>query len=194
MDLLEGLTGNRVNYSANLLGGVKFDLDQAQIDSICNGLDFLEERTRHYLDVVLHDFIFLQRTRGIGVMTTAQAEVMGAVGPTARASNVKRDLRVEVPYEAYKTFPVQMALDTRGDLEARFEVRLKELFESFRLIRQILDNLPEGELVARVRAASRPARRWCAWRRRAVRSTTLSRVTAATNPSGSRYAPPPFAT
>ena len=91
MDLLEGLTGNRVNYSANLLGGVKFDLDQAQVDSIRKGLDFLEERTHHYLDVISHDATFLQRTRGIGVMTTAQAEVMGAVGPTARASNVKRD-------------------------------------------------------------------------------------------------------
>jgi NADH-quinone oxidoreductase subunit D len=150
MDLLEGLTGNRVNYSANLLGGVKFDLDQAQIDSIRNGVDFLEERTHHYLDVIMHDSTFLQRTRGIGVMTMAQAEVMGAVGPTARASNVKRDLRVEAPYSAYKIFPVQMALDTRGDLEARFEVRLNELFESFRLIRQILDNLPEGPLVARI--------------------------------------------
>ena len=150
MDLLEGLTGNRVNYSANLLGGVKFDLDQARTDTIRKGLDFLEERTKHYLDVIMHDSTFLQRTRGIGVMTTAQAEVMGAVGPTARASNVKRDLRVEAPYEAYKTFPVRMALDTRGDLEARFEVRLNELFESYRLIRQILDNLPEGELVTRI--------------------------------------------
>ncbi len=150
MDLLEGLTGNRVNYSANLLGGVKFDLDQAQMDSIRKGVDFLEERTHHYLDVIMHDSTFLQRTRGIGVMTTAQAEVMGAVGPTARASNVKRDLRVEAPYSAYKTFPVQLVLDTRGDLEARFEVRLNELFESFRLIRQILEALPEGPLVARI--------------------------------------------
>jgi NADH-quinone oxidoreductase subunit D len=150
MDLLEGLTGNRVNYSANQLGGVKFDLDQTQKDSIRKGVDFLEERTHHYLDVIMHDSTFLQRTRGIGVMTTAQAEVMGAVGPTARASNVKRDLRVEAPYAAYKTFPVHMALDTRGDLEARFEVRLNELFESFRLIRQILDNLPEGPLVTRI--------------------------------------------
>ena len=150
MDLLEGLTGNRVNYSANLLGGVKFDVDQAQADSIRKGLDFLEERTRHYLDVISHDSTFLQRTRGIGVMTTAQADVMGAVGPTARASNVNRDLRVMAPYEAYKTFPVNVMLDTRGDLEARFEVRLKELFESYRLIRQILDNLPESELVARI--------------------------------------------
>ncbi len=150
MDLLEGLTGNRVNYSANLLGGVKFDVDQAQADSIRKGLDFLEERTRHYLDVVSHDSTFLQRTRGIGVMSMAQADVMGAVGPTARASNVKRDLRVEAPYAAYPTFPVQVVLDTRGDLEARFEVRMKELFESYRLIREILDHMPEGELVTRI--------------------------------------------
>ena len=104
------------------------------------GLAFLEERTRHYLDVIMHDAMFLQRTRGIGVMTRAQAEVMGAVGPTARASNVQRDLRVEAPYAAYKNYPVQMMLDTRGDLEARFEVRIKELFESYRLINLILDN------------------------------------------------------
>jgi NADH-quinone oxidoreductase subunit D len=150
MDLLEGLTGNRVNYSANVLGGVKFDVDSAQADAIRKGLAFLEERTRHYLDVIMNDVMFLKRTRGIGVMTRAQAEVMGAVGPTARASNVQRDLRIEAPYAAYKNFPVQMMLDTRGDLEARFEVRIKELFESYRLINLILDNLPEGELNVRV--------------------------------------------
>ncbi len=150
MDLLEGLTGNRVNYSANVLGGVKFDIDAAQAEAIRTGLTFLEERTRHYLDVISNDTMFLQRTRGIGVMTRSQAEVMGAVGPTARASNVQRDLRVEAPYAAYKNYPVQMMLDSRGDLEARFEVRINELFESFRLIRQILDTLPEGELSVRM--------------------------------------------
>jgi ech hydrogenase subunit E len=150
MDLLEGLTGNRVNYSANVLGGVKCDVDAAQADAIRKGVDFLEERTQHYLNVISHDTSFLQRTRGIGVMTRAQAEVMGAIGPTARASNVARDLRAEAPYAAYKTFPVNVILDTRGDLEARFEVRIKELFESFRLIREVLDHLPESELVARM--------------------------------------------
>ncbi len=146
MDLLESLTGNRVNYSANLLGGVKFDVTPAQAASIRLHLDFLEQRTHHYLEVLGHDAMFLQRTHNIGVMTRAQAEVMGAVGPTARASNVPRDLRVTAPYAAYSQFPVKMVLDTRGDLQARFEVRLLELFESFRLIRQILDNLPETPL------------------------------------------------
>jgi ech hydrogenase subunit E len=150
MDLLESLTGNRVNYSANVLGGVKFDVDAAQAEAIHKGITFLEERTRHYLDIIMHDAMFLQRTRNIGVMTRAQAEVMGAVGPTARASNVPRDLRVEAPYAAYKNYPVEMVLDTRGDLEARFEVRIKELFESYRLINLILDTLPQGELNVRV--------------------------------------------
>jgi len=150
MDLLEELTGNRVNYSANLLGGVKFDINIAQTQSIRSALDFLEERVRHYQDVVTHDEMFLQRTRGIGVMTRSQAEVMGAVGPTARASNVPRDLRTIAPYAAYSQFPVQMILDTRGDLEARFEVRLEELFESIRLIREILNAMPEGELTVRM--------------------------------------------
>src|SRR5512140_3040217 len=148
MDILESLTGNRVNYSANILGGVKFDVSAAQADSILLGLDYLEQRAHHYLNVLRTDAMFLQRTRGIGVMTRAQAEVMGAVGPTARASNVPRDLRVTAPYAAYPQFPVKMVLDTRGDLEARFEVRLLDLFESIRLIRRILDELPEGELSA----------------------------------------------
>ena len=150
MDLLEGLTGNRVNYSANILGGVKCDVDQQQTDAILKGIDFLEERTHHYFDVLTNDSMFLQRTRGIAVMSRAQAEVMGAIGPTARASNVARDVRVESPYAAYNQFPVKMALDTRGDLEARFVVRVNELFESFRLIRAILAQLPAGELSVRM--------------------------------------------
>ncbi len=146
MDILESLTGNRVNYSANVLGGVKFDVTPAQAASIRLHLDFLEDRLHHYLDVLTKDEMFLQRTRGIGIMSRAQAEVMGAVGPTARASNVPRDLRVTAPYAAYARFPVKMVLDNRGDLQARFEVRLLELFESFRVIRQILDNLPASPL------------------------------------------------
>ncbi len=150
MDLLEGLTGNRVNYSANLVGGVKFDVDGAQADAIQRGLDFLEERTRHYFDVVTTDAAFLRRTRGIGVMTKEQAEAWGVVGPTARASGVARDIRVEAPYAAYAEFPIDIIVETTGDLEARFSVRVKELFECYRVIRRLLDNLPPGDLETRM--------------------------------------------
>ena len=150
MDVLEALTGNRVNYSANVLGGVKCDVDDAQRDTILRTVDGLEKRTEHYLRVVTTDALFLQRTRGIGVMTRAQAEVLGAVGPTARASGVERDVRIESPYAAYPSFPVRIVTDTRGDLEARVVVRVRELFECYRLVREILDHMPPGELHGRM--------------------------------------------
>ena len=150
MDMLEQLTGNRVNYSANILGGVKFDLNEQVITTILKGVDFLEERTRSYLEVVTNDRFFLQRTRGIGVMTREQAERLGVTGPTARASGVPRDVRVDAPYAAYAEHPIQVVVETGGDLEARFIVRLKELFETYRLIRALLANLPDGELKVRM--------------------------------------------
>src|SRR5574337_1193611 len=150
MDLLEALSGNRVQYSMNTLGGVKTDLTQLIIDQIHRGLDYLEDRTRHYLQIVTTEETFLRRTRGIGVMTTDQAKRLGVVGPTARASGVARDVRVDAPYAVYPNFPTQMVIDTTGDLEARFVVRVKELFESYRLIRAMLDALPAGAIAARV--------------------------------------------
>ncbi len=150
MDLLEAITGNRVNYSANLIGGVKMDVSTEQADAIRRGIDFLEGRCRHYLEVVNTDEAFLARTRNVGKMTYEQAIAFGAVGPTARASGVEMDIRVDAPYGAYKDIPVNRVTDTRGDLQARFVVRLKELFETFRLIRILLDQMPSGELVTRV--------------------------------------------
>ncbi len=150
MNLLEEITGNRVNYSTNVLGGVKFDLTQEHIDAVRKGMDFLEERTKYYLDIVTTEESFIGRTRHIGVMPKDKAEELGAVGPTARASGVERDVRVEWPYAAYPDYPVNIVLATAGDLEARTVVRVKELFESYRIIHAIVDNLPEGELTVRI--------------------------------------------
>jgi NADH-quinone oxidoreductase subunit D len=150
MDVLEALTGNRVNYSANVLGGVKFDVTDQQVDAIQRGVDYLEERTQHYLNVVTTDSTFIRRTRGVGTLTTAQAEEIGVIGPMARASGIARDVRVDAPYAAYNMFPVNATVATAGDLEARFVVRLQELQESYRLIREILDNMPTGDLTVRM--------------------------------------------
>ncbi len=149
MDILETMSGNRVHYSANVLGGVKFDLSDEAAETILKGLEFLEERTHHYRRVVSEDAFFLQRTRGVGTMTHAEALALGVVGPTARASGVARDVRVDAPYVAYADFPAQIQLLTAGDLEARFLVRLDELLDSYRLIRVLLAGLPAGELTAK---------------------------------------------
>lgn len=150
MDLLESLTGNRVNYSVNVLGGVKYDLDAQSAENIHTGLNFLEDRTLHYLEVVRTDRVFLQRTKDIGVMNREQALRAGLTGPTARASNVQRDLRADAPYAAYTQFPLTPVVEEAGDLQARFIVRIRELFESYRLIRALVDNLPAGDLTARM--------------------------------------------
>lgn len=156
MDMVEALSGNRVHYSANILGGVKFDITEKEVAILHNGLRFLEERTQHYLEVVAQDALFQLRTHGIGVMTKEEAETLGVVGPTARASGLGRDIRVEAPYAAYDTFSVQMILDEAGDLAARVLVRLKELFESYRVIRQVVENLPPGELTVRMPRKLKP--------------------------------------
>ncbi|GAB4574928.1 MAG: nickel-dependent hydrogenase large subunit [Anaerolineae bacterium] len=150
MDLLELLSGNRVNYSANLLGGVKFDISPEQADEIRRGLAFIRERNAHYLDVSMNDMMLLSRTRGVGVMPRELAEKLGAIGPMARASGVARDVRLDAPYGAYRWFKQALILETAGDLEARFVVRLREIADSCRLIEEALDNLPEGELTVRM--------------------------------------------
>ncbi len=150
MDILENLSGNRVNYSANVLGGVKYDLDEKQADAIRKGIDFLEERTHYYLKVVTTDETFLGRTRHVGLMSRAQAEALYAIGPTGRASGLKGDVRVDSPYAAYADFPVNLVTGSEGDLVARFVVRIGELFESYRLVREIIEHMPPGELTTRV--------------------------------------------
>ncbi|NUQ04037.1 MAG: nickel-dependent hydrogenase large subunit [Anaerolineae bacterium] len=150
MDLLEQISGNRVHYSVNVLGGVKFDLEPQHIDALLNGAAFIEERARYYFDLVNHDPLFNRRTRGVGVMTAEQAETIGVVGPTARGSGIVRDVRVEAPYLAYTRCPVEPIVETDGDLAARFSVRIRELLESCRLIRVLLETLPEGALQTRM--------------------------------------------
>ena len=150
MNLLEQLTGNRVNYSANVLGGVKCDIEAEQARAIKEGLNYLETRINHYLEVVTTDTMFLNRTRGIGTISYPEAERFGLLGPTARASGLLRDVRVEAPYGAYRQFPVSGVTETKGDLEARCVVRLKELLVTCFAIRAIIDNLPAGPLTVRV--------------------------------------------
>ncbi len=156
MDLLEQMTGNRVNYSVNVLGGVKIDVNQGQREDAIRRMDFISERAIHYLDLIQRDELFLRRTRGVAVMDFKDADRLGVVGPTARASGVPRDLRVEIAYSAYSEFPANMVLSHEGDLLARVVVRVKELIESCRLARAIFDALPAGDLTVRMPRRIKP--------------------------------------
>ncbi|MFA5027319.1 MAG: NADH dehydrogenase subunit, partial [Candidatus Methylomirabilota bacterium] len=146
MNILEAMTGNRVNYSTSIPGGVKLDVTPEHVAAVLKGLAPLEERCKHYLHVVTEDTSFLSRAKDIGTMSKEQADGLELMGPTGRASGVTRDVRVDSPYGSYPTFPAKLILDDAGDLAARFKVRMLETLDSIRMSREIVNNLPAGEL------------------------------------------------
>jgi len=149
MDLLVVLTGNRVNYGMNKFGGVRRDITQEDIDKIRPIVDQLEERVKYYVDLVTTDRALAMRTLGVGRLSHEDALTYGASGPVARAASICRDTRRDDPYAAYGEVPFDVVTDDHADVYGRAVVRVKELFESAKIIRYIMDNLPEGPIEAK---------------------------------------------
>jgi len=146
MDVLAKLTGNRVNYGINTIGGVRRDLASDEIKEILKAIDNLEERTKYYIEVATQETTIIKRLSKVGVLSHEDALRLGAVGPTARASKVNRDVRRDDPYAAYGKLSFDVITDDHSDVYGRTIVRVKEVMESFKIIRQILKNLPEGPI------------------------------------------------
>ena len=146
MDILEMLTGNRVNYAMNIIGGVRRDFTPEQIEACLTCMDDLEEKMKRIAEFLTNDKTLEMRTKNVGVLTYEDAIRTGAEGPHARASGVHMDVRVDAPYSSYEDFDVKMAVCDSGDVYARVVVRVQEIFESIRIIRLALANLPDGKL------------------------------------------------
>jgi len=149
MDLLAALTGNRVNYGLNTVGGVRRDVSPEQIPEILRVVDLLEERTKYYIDLALTEETLAKRLVGVGKLSKEDAVTLGAVGPTARASGVDRDTRRDDPYAAYDEVSFQVVTDDRCDVFGRAVVRLGELMQSYSIVRQLVKNLPEGPIAVK---------------------------------------------
>jgi NADH-quinone oxidoreductase subunit D len=145
-DILEEMTGNRMNYGMNEVGGVRRDLSPGQIRSILSRLPKLEEQIGKYVEMVKGEETMLLRFRGIGKLSKAEALRYGTVGPTARASGVDYDVRRDDPSIAYPEVPWKVVTDTNGDVYGRTLVRIGELQESLGIIRYCLEHLPEGQI------------------------------------------------
>ena len=146
MILLAKLTGNRVNYGLNTVGGVRRDVSPDQFPEILRVVQELEERTRFYIQLAMEEQTLIQRLSGVGKLSKEDAIRLGTVGPTARASGVDRDVRRDDPYGAYAQLSFKVVTDTRCDVYGRTVVRLGELMESYSMIRQILEKMPEGPI------------------------------------------------
>ncbi len=150
MDLLNLISGNRVNYAMNTIGGVRRDVTSEMIPEILKGVDALEERTKYYIEIATTETTVIQRLSGVGVLQHDDAVRLGAVGPTARAADVPRDIRKDDPYGAYEWLDFKVCTATQADVYGRTVVRVLELMESYKMIRQILKDMPDGPIVAKV--------------------------------------------
>jgi NADH-quinone oxidoreductase subunit D len=145
-DTVEEMSGNRVHYGMNEVGGVRRDLTPAQVTAALERLPNLEERVNKYVDMVNYEETMLIRFRGVGKLSKEEALRYGTVGPTARASGIDYDTRKDDPYLAYADAPWNVVTDTHGDVYGRTRVRVWELQESLKIVRFCLENLPEGPI------------------------------------------------
>jgi len=144
LDALEAISGNRVNYGMNTIGGVRRDLTSKDMDELERVISLLEDRVAYYTDVALNDASFRTRLEGVAKITKQKAIDLGTVGPTARAAGVDVDLRRDDPYAAYAEIPFKVITEEEGDLLAAAKVRLGEIRESLGMMRYIIKNLPDG--------------------------------------------------
>jgi len=156
MDLLESISGNRVHYAMNTIGGVRRDISPEKVSMIKKGLDFLEERMKRYIEMMKTDQTVLKRTEGVGVLKRRDAIDLCAVGPTLRASGVKNDVRADDPYAAYDEIPFNVVTHDGGDVLSRILVRCEEILESIEITRYALDHMPKGMTRVRVPMAVPP--------------------------------------
>ncbi|MGB8779158.1 MAG: NADH-quinone oxidoreductase subunit C [Candidatus Bathyarchaeia archaeon] len=150
MDMMESLTGNRVIASFVAVGGVRRDLKEERIPEIKAGLAMLKERMGFYKNLLESDSTLKMRTKDVGILKREDALKLSVVGPVARGSNVKIDVRKDEPYAAYDEIPFKMISRSEGDSWARLVVRLDEVNESIDILTFALGNLPGGPYRVRV--------------------------------------------
>ncbi|MBC7318183.1 nickel-dependent hydrogenase large subunit [Candidatus Bipolaricaulota bacterium] len=154
LDILEELTGNRINYAIPIFGGVRRDITPDQYPKVREALRYYRGLLNELLDAFLRDPTVEARTRGVGILEPKEAEELCAVGPTARASGLRKDVRQDRPYLAYPDFevkaitPEDYGLTPMGDVYDKIVVRLLEVGQSIEIIEKALDNMPDGEITS----------------------------------------------
>lgn len=146
MDLIELTSGNRV-YSSNItIGGVRRDLNEADLPKIKSTLQDLKKKLPGFRETYQNSQSIQLRMQGVGVLSREDAIKLCVVGPVARASGLDIDVRKDTPYEAYAGIPFKKIVYTEGDAWARMNVRLDEVDESINIILYALDHLPTGPI------------------------------------------------
>jgi len=157
LDLFEAMLGQRLLQNAYPIGGVRFDFPKGWVP-VCNRvLAELPNKIDDYETLLTGNRIWVQRTKGVGLISAKEATALSLSGPTLRGSGVNFDVRKAMPYSSYEDFDFEVPLGQNGDVFDRYMCRVREMRQSLRIIRQALDGMPaEGELKGKVGRIIRP--------------------------------------
>ncbi len=150
LDLLEHITGARITFSYHRVGGVCRDVDDTFIEGTKAFIQRMRSRFDTYEKLVTGNVIFRNRTEGVGVLSKDMALKYGATGPMIRGSGIAYDIRRVEPYSVYEKFDFDIPTFPEGDCMARYRVRLAEIEQSLRIIEQGFEQLPAGDILAKV--------------------------------------------
>ncbi|AEG60074.1 NADH-quinone oxidoreductase subunit D [Desulforamulus ruminis] len=156
MDLFEMICGARLTVSYFRIGGVAADLPDGFVERCRKFIDYLPKAIHEYNGLITGNEIFQARTKNVAILPPEKALQMSLSGPLLRASGVNYDLRKARPYSVYDRFDFEVPLGTVGDCFDRYYVRILEMQQSANIIRQALDNLPEGPVMAKVSKLIKP--------------------------------------
>lgn len=150
LDIFERTCGARMTFNYDCIGGVMADLDANFVSDTKALLDVLQKNVDEYNKLFTGNVIAKNRLEGVGVLSHDDAISYGITGPSGRASGWACDVRKLVPYSGYEKLDFEQVIRTEGDSMARFRNRVDEILQSKHIIEQLIDNIPEGEYLAKV--------------------------------------------
>jgi NADH-quinone oxidoreductase subunit D len=154
----EKVTGLRMNHNYIRPGGVVVDLPAGWRQDVITICDTLDNRLKEYEDILTGQPIFIERTRGVGIITAEQAIALSASGPVLRSTGVDWDLRRDMPYLKYGELEFDVVVGQYGDCWDRYAQRVEEVRQSLRMCRQMVDLMPAGDFRCQDKKITPPPR------------------------------------
>ncbi len=148
--IFEDMCGARMMFNYFCVGRVTGDMDESLVAKTADLVEVLPERIDEYEELLTGNEILKARTQGVGVLKKKDAMELGATGPVIRGSGVEYDVRKNHPYSIYDKFKFEIPTRKEGDAYARYQVRMAEMRQSTKILRQALDGIPQGEISAKV--------------------------------------------
>lgn len=152
LDIFEESFGSRLLHSYYCPGGLMMDIHPGFQKGVKEFIRYFRKKIKDYDDILTGNIIMQERTRGVGVLSKEDAISYGVTGPSGRASGFSCDVRKHFPYAAYDKADFREVLGTEGDTLTRYHMRMQEMRESMHIIEQLIDNIPEGDYVAKMKA------------------------------------------